>query len=138
MDQDARDFITRMLTEVLFGDEREHPLEPTVARYFSPGYRQVTDGAELDYDGFLAHARYLRGLREQGATASVEVLDAVRHGPDLADRHIVSATKPDGSPVEIEVYLFGTLDAGGRLLRVNEATRVLRGTGGDAELARAR
>jgi hypothetical protein len=138
MDQDARDFIARMLTEVLFGDEQEHPLEPTAARYFSPRYRQVTDGAELDYDGFLAHARYLRGLREQGGTASVEVLDAMRHGRDLADRHIVSATKPDGTAVEIEVYLFAALDSDGRLLRVNEVTRVVTGTDGDAELARAR
>ncbi|MBV9384224.1 MAG: hypothetical protein JOY82_09750 [Streptosporangiaceae bacterium] len=138
MDQDARDFITRMLTEVLFSDDREHPLELTAARYFSPGYRQVTDGAELDYDGFLAHARHLRGLREQGATASIEVLDAVRRGRALAGRHIVSAAKPDGTAAEIEVYLFATLDADGRLLRVNEATRVLTGTSADAELARAR
>jgi hypothetical protein len=138
MDLDTRDFVTRMLTEVLFSDERKHPLEPTAARYFSPLYRQVTDGEELDYDGFLAHARHLRGLLGQGATASVEVLDAVRHGRDLADRHVVSATKPDGTAVEIEVYLFGTLDADGRLLEVTEATRVLTGTDGDADLARAR
>jgi hypothetical protein len=128
MDQDAGNFIARVFTEVLFGDEREYPLEPTAARYFSPGCRQVVDGAEVDYDGFLARARYLRGLLGQGATARVEVLDAVRQGGDLADRHIVSVTKPDGTAVETEVYLFAAVDQDGRLLRINEATRVLSGT----------
>lgn len=135
MDQDARDFITRMLNEVLLSDE---PLEPAADRYFSPGYVQVTDGTEFDHDGFLAHARHLRGLREQGLTARVEVLDAVRRGRDLATRHLVSSLKPGGATAQIEVYLFGTLDEDGRLLRVNEATRVVSGTDSDAELARAR
>jgi PAS domain-containing protein len=138
MDQEAGGFIAGMITEVLFSDEEEHPFEAVAARYFSPSYQQVTDGTELDYHGFLAHARYLRTLREQGATATVEVVDAVRCGRDLADRHIVTITKPDGSVAEIEVYAFATLDEDGRLLRVNEATRVLTGIARDAELAQAR
>jgi hypothetical protein len=68
----------------------------------------------------------------------IEVLEALRVGERIADRHRVTLTKPDGSSSQIEVYLFGTLSSDGRLRRVDEVTRVVVGGVGDAALARAR
>lgn len=125
----------RPLGEACFGQEETHPLEATIDRYFNPDYEQRTDGETIDRTGFAAHVRALRSLVGDGR---IEVLEALGVGDRIADRHRVILTKTDGTTSEIEVYLFGTLDAEGRLHRVDEVTRVLVGGAGDAVLARAR
>ena len=77
-------------------------------------------------------------LRSLVAEGRIEVLEALRVGERIADRHRVTLTKSDGSTRKFEVYLFGTLDPDGRLCRVDEVTRVVVGGAGDAALARAR
>jgi hypothetical protein len=134
-DQDLATFITAALGEVCFGKEGTHPLEATIDRYFSPDYEQCTDGETTDRAGFVAHVRTLRSLVGEGR---IEVLEALRVGERIADRHRVTLTKSDSSTSQIEVYLFGTLDPDGRLRRVDEVTRVVVGGVGDAALARAR
>jgi hypothetical protein len=134
-DQDLATFITAALGEVCFGEERTHPLEATIERYFSPDYQQCTDGETTDRAGFVAHVRTLRSLVGEGR---IEVLEALRVGERIADRHRVTLTKSDGSTSQIEVYLFGTLDPDGRLRQVDEVTRVVIGEASDATVARAR
>jgi hypothetical protein len=134
-DQDLATFITTALGEVCFGEERTHPLEAMIERYFSPDYQQCTDGETTDRAGFVAHVRTLRSLVGEGR---IEVLEALRVGERIADRHRVTLTKSDGSTSQIEAYLFGTLAPDGRLRRVDEVTRVVIGGAGDAALARAR
>jgi hypothetical protein len=113
-------------------DQDLHPLEATVDRCFSPDYEQRTDGEVTDRAGFVAHVRALRSLVVDGR---IEVLEAMRVGERVADRHRVTVTKTDGSTSEIEVFLFGTLDPEGRLRRVDEVTRVAVGHADDAVLA---
>ena len=133
--EDAGAFIARALGEVCFGQEAAHPLEETIDRYFSADYEQRTDGETVDRAGFVAHIRTLRSLVAEGR---IEVLEALRVGERIADRHRVTVTKTDGITSEIEVYLFGTFDGGGRLRRVDEVSRVVVGGEADAALARAR
>jgi hypothetical protein len=128
-------FIETALTEVCFGDEASHPLEATIDRYFSPHYAQRTDGVLCDRDGFAAHIRALRALVAAG---SVEVCEAIGNGDRIADRHQVIVTKRDGSTSRLEVYLFGEVAADGRLLRVEEITRILDGDDADTSIAQVR
>jgi hypothetical protein len=133
--EDVGAFLAAALGEVCFGKEETHPLEATIDRYFSPDYQQRTDGETTDRAGFAAHIRTLRSLVAEGR---IEVLEALRVGERIGDRHRVTLTRTDGTTSEIEVYLFGTLDADGRLLRVDEVSRVVVGGEADAALARAR
>jgi hypothetical protein len=132
---DLAAYLETALTEVCFGREEEHPLQATVDRYFTADYQQRTDGELADRDGFAAHIQAVRGL---AAAGRIEVLEAVRDGSRIADRHRVTVTKRDGTVSELEVYLFGELAADGRLCRVEEISRVVRGDRGDATLARTR
>ena len=72
------------------------------------------------------------------AEGRIEVVDALGVGVRIADRHRVTPTRTDDTTSEIEVYLFGTLDAAGRLRRVDEVSRVVVGGEADAVLARAK
>lgn len=134
-DIDLTAFITDALDEVCFGDEEQFPLIETIDRYFAPGYRQCADGEEVDRTGFIEH---VQALRQRVASGRVEVIEVVREGNHLADRHRVEATKPDGSTVTMEIYLFGELDETGRLVRVDEVSRMISGGTDDADLASAR
>lgn len=130
------EFVERALTEVCFGGEEEYPLEPTVARYFHPEYRQRVDGEVLGYDAFVAHLRLVRTRVAPGSR--VEVHEALRDGARIADRHTVHVVKPDGGRIETEVYLFGEFADDQRLLRVDEVSRMVSGGAEDADLGSAR
>ncbi|WP_343712335.1 nuclear transport factor 2 family protein [Inquilinus sp.] len=104
-----------------------------IPEFFTEDYEQVTDGERSDRAGFEAHIRHVAGSVR---SLDVAVLDAVRQGDVIADRHVVEVVHAGGHAAAIEVYLFGTL-RGGRLARVNEVTRVLSGDPGLRDLARA-
>ena len=133
--KDLKGYVGQALNQVCFGDEETYPLAATMARYFHPDYRQSTDGTELDYAGVVDHMRL---LRQRVPSGRIDVLDALQDGDRVADRHLVTAVKPDGGEIETEVYLFGRLAADGRLVRVVETSRMLRGSAADADLASAR
>jgi len=132
---DLAAFIEAVLAQVCFGDEATYPLEATIDRYFTPDYQQRTDGEVVGRDGFAAHIRALRALAAGG---SVTVLEALRDGNRVADRHQVTVTKRDGSTSQLEVYLFGELASDGRLRRVDEVSRIVDGDQADSGLARVR
>lgn len=104
-----------------------------IPEFFTDDYEQVTDGERSDRACFDAHIRHVAGSIR---SIEVTVLDAVRQGDAMGDRHVVEVVHADGHAAAIEVYLFGTL-RGGRLVRVHEVTRVLSGDAALRELARA-
>lgn len=121
----------KILNEVCF----DHSLEvaSTVDRYFSPGYRQVTDGHVSDRESFIQHIVAVRGRVAHG---EIEVLDFLQVGARFAQRHLARVTKTDGSQAQIEVYLFGNVDVDGKILAAHELTRVISGGHGDDQLGR--
>ncbi|EDV1735426.1 nuclear transport factor 2 family protein [Salmonella enterica subsp. enterica] len=122
-----------VLDEVI--NRQELPLEKVLDCYFSPNYRQRTNGCWEDRVGFAHHARR---LREVCAFAGIEVLDEIRNGNLYATRHRVMCTKRDGAEVVMEVYMFAEMDDSGRFLRVEETTLMLKGTENDRDLGSAK
>lgn len=124
-----------MITICSFLDEllnrQELPLEDLLDRYFSPNYRQRTNGRWDDREAFARHARK---LREVVASARIEVLDELHDGNRYADRHCVYVTKRGGAQVVQEVYLFAEIDASGRFVRVEETTLMLEGEEADRNI----
>jgi len=131
---DLKAFLAAVLTEVCFGDETQHPLTPTIDRYFAPDYRQRADGVELDRASFEAHIRHVRSTV---SSATVEIMETLQEGNRIADRHLIQATKRDGSVIQVEVHLFGELAQDGRIRRINEVSRLIAGTKTDAQLSHA-
>ena len=121
--------IKTVLDEVI--NQQGLPLEKVLDRYFSPSYRQRTNGCWEDRNGFANHARK---LREICTSAKIEVLDELRDGNFYATRHRVHCIKRDGADVVMEVYLFAEMEESGRFLRVEETTLMLKGTESDRDL----
>lgn len=123
--------ITTVLDELL--NQKHLPLDEVLDRYFSPAYRQRTNGHWDDRAAFMRHARK---LREVVSSANIELLDEFRDGNRYADRHRVHVMKHDGSAVIQEVYLFAQVDEQGRFLRVEETTLMLEGAEADRDIGR--
>lgn len=127
----SADELQKILNEVCFDCSRE--VRSSIDRYFSPDYRQVTDGHSCDREAFIQHVVALRKTLSAGR---IRVDSFLSSGRLFADRHQVSVNKRDGSQVEIEIYLFGELDSQGKILAVHELSRVIRGDAADSELGR--
>lgn len=125
--------IKSVLEELL--NRQELPLENILDRYFSPNYRQRTNGHWDDREAFARHARKLREVVE---SARIIVLDELREGNLYADRHQVHVTKRDGGRVVQEVYLFAEMDEAGRFLRIEETTLMLEGGEADRDIGSAK
>lgn len=123
--------IRSVLDELL--NQQNLPLDEVVDRYFSPDYRQRTNGHWDDREAFVRH---IRKLREVILSARIEVLDELYNGKHYADRHRVHVVKRDGMEVTQEVYLFAELDACGRFVRIEETTLMLEGTEADRDIGR--
>lgn len=103
------------------------------AEIFSVDYQQHTDGNTLDYEGFIQH---LNHVRAQVSRIVFKVEQACCTPHMLADRHTVTVTKTNGQTSDIEVYMFARL-RDGKIWRIDEVTRVIKGDHADKSLASA-
>lgn len=125
--------IEDLFTSIFQGPE--DTLLPTVEQWFNPEYVQVTDGVRSTFDEFVDHLKKLRSLVK---TLSVKVMFLVQEDRKIADRHIVSIEKVDGSKAVLEVLLLGERDDHGRFVKVWETSRTLEGDEASAGLATIR
>ena len=128
-----RVFYSKAFNELFAGDVSD--ARSTVEKYFTPQYEQTTDGHVSQYEDFIKHIEFLRSIAE---TCNIEIVDFVREGRKVAERHFVSGRTKAGKELKAEVYLFGELDEveGKRLVKAVEATRVVVGDEKDQDLAR--
>jgi len=99
--------------------------------FFSEDYVQTTDGHSISYSEFIDHIRHVVRVTKR---IEIEVVDVIRDGNRIADRHTVKLTRKDGARSLLEVYVFGTL-TNGRFTRVIEATRLIEGDESSRALA---
>lgn len=105
----------------------------SISLAFTEDYEQVTDGKTLTRGEFEAHIRHVKDSVE---SLRFTILDAVRQGDQLADRHRVDVVYRNGRRAAIEVYLFAQL-RGGRFTKVHEVSRMLSGDEAVRSLASA-
>ncbi|GAA0606038.1 hypothetical protein GCM10010174_23620 [Kutzneria viridogrisea] len=129
---DAKKFVENAMQDVLFGGIED--VEQAVDTYFTQDYVQHTDGHVLDRAAFVDHVRHLRarGLTE----VQVQVQEIAVEGSTVADVHTVRGTKPDGTPVEVEVYMFTQL-RDGKAASIRELSRLITGAAEDSDLGHA-
>jgi ketosteroid isomerase-like protein len=84
---------------------------------------QEVDGERMDYAQFLDHAR---GIKRSIRWARVTFEALIVEGSTVADIHVVESGRTDGARTKLKVIAFNTVDQG-KIVRVNELTRLIRG-----------
>ncbi|MGW7463877.1 nuclear transport factor 2 family protein [Streptomyces xantholiticus] len=113
------DFFTSLTEDILRGSEDP---EPVVARHFTPGIVQVSDGITLDRDRLVAH---IRPVRKNTVDCLYEVHEALADGTRVAARFTLHARTRKGRTISTEVHFIGEFTPDGRMLRAHQLTRVL-------------
>ena len=105
--------------------------EGAIARYFSPRYVQKTDGRTLDFPGFVAHVRELKGTVRN---VKITFERAVAEGPNVVSIHRAEAEKIAGGRISIRVFALFVIDEG-KIVLCDELTRLEQGAAEDRDLA---
>lgn len=113
----------------------EETFLPTIHKWFSPDFIQVTDGHVSNFDEFIVHVRKLRSLL---SSISIQVLYLCQEDNKMSDRHVVQLTKKDGTKAVLEVLMLTERDDQGRIRRMWETARTVEGEENSEELARVR
>lgn len=101
-----------------------------VAKFFTTDYTQWVDNKELDYDGFLQHAKVLKDVVK---SAHVEFLEFMEEGDLTSDIHDVFVTKKNGDQLHVRVIAFYTFK-GNQISSVRELTHLISGSEKDHDL----
>jgi hypothetical protein len=111
----------RAIIEDVLG-HRALSIEDAADRHYSPQFRQRINGQWAERAEVLTR---LSALRESTTLIQMTVLDELVDGQRYAERHIIKLRTTEGQQVSQEVYVFGQLDADGRLTWVEELSRSL-------------
>ncbi|OSQ38883.1 nuclear transport factor 2 family protein [Thalassospira mesophila] len=101
-----------------------------LAGFFTSDYVQIVDGETLNLAGFLDHAATLRCTLD---AVDVDFENIVASDNTIADIHIVTAHKKDGSQITIKVIAFYTL-RDGKISRIEELTHLISGSTADRDI----
>ncbi|WP_392562384.1 nuclear transport factor 2 family protein [Orbus sturtevantii] len=104
--------------------------DQTIAQYFSPDYRQVADGNELNYDDFVKHIKRLHQVLQY---ATITVVAIVEEQETVFTHHHVFASKHDGTRIHTQVFAQFTLKHG-KIVQCDELTRLIVGDQQDHDL----
>ncbi|SIS23386.1 hypothetical protein [Williamsia sterculiae] len=110
-------------------------LDTAIEQHFAPDYRQCTNGAWDDREGFVEHIAHLRTIV---ARAEISVLNELTDGDQYAERHVARMVKVDGSTVTQEVFVFAQFAPDGRFSSIEEVTNMLAGAESDRGIGNAR
>lgn len=122
----AQDFLERVFRNML-----DPTLEASaLGDFFSSSYVQVANGERLDYQGFINHAQ---AVKRSLATAKVNFERIVVDGDQIADIHVLDATKKDGSALKMKVLAFYKL-RDGKIVEVDELTHLVQGAEADRDI----
>ena len=107
--------ISDAIRETAFGGDGD--LSEVLDKYYAPDYTHRNDGETMDRAAFVEMVAKYRGQIVDG---TVTVLDEMYDGDRYAERHVYDITLRDGSTINRELYLFGTVAADGRFRHITE------------------
>lgn len=92
-------------------------LSEILDKYYSPDYTHRNGGETMDRAAFAEMVAKYRGQIVEG---TVTVLDEMYDGDRYAERHVYDIKLRDGSTINRELYLFGTVAPDGRFRHITE------------------
>jgi ketosteroid isomerase-like protein len=109
-----------VLTELLYGDEGDEPLERTLDRLLTPDFVQRINGRVYPWSEFVAHVRAMRQMAVGGG--ELRVLEQISVNAAIAGRYLFRVVSADGQILRFESHRFARVD-GGRVARLVEVAR---------------
>ncbi len=101
-----------------------------VGAFFTPDYRQIADGKEIDRAGFIDHVRVLKDVVQSG---SVTLETVIASGSKVASMHVVNVRKKTGEAVQMKVHAFFAVEHG-LIRRTEELCHMVAGGEADRDL----
>ncbi|KAL7795763.1 hypothetical protein V8C37DRAFT_373344 [Trichoderma ceciliae] len=87
---------------------------------FSPSFQFEAGLEKYDFDGFSAH---IRRLREMKLSVDLTIVQFLRDGNQLAERHVSKTTLKDGTEMRAETLMFAEIAEDGRVDWINEVVQ---------------
>lgn len=104
----------------LFKGQPEHA-ESDLSQLFSPNFTfEANNQEKYDFPGFVTHIRRLREMKLEGNLTIVQFL---RDGAQLAERHSSWITMPDGTVSHAETLQFAEVTGDGRIAWIVEVVQ---------------
>ena len=123
-----------VLTELLYGNEDEEPLEETLDRLVSPNFVQRINGDVYKRSEYTAHVREMRQMVAGGG--ELRVLEQLSAATGIAGRYLFRMLPAEGPALTFESHLFARVE-GGKIERMVEVARLVEDEGGEEFLAAA-
>ncbi|KAK2612090.1 hypothetical protein QQS21_001819 [Conoideocrella luteorostrata] len=115
---DHKDTFQAALISLFSGKSED--TEKDLSRLLTPDFTLRADDATFDFAGFVAHMRW---LRENVPRVTLTIVQFLRDGSQLADRHIGETTLDDGTVMKSETFMFIEVAKDGRLSSIVETVR---------------
>jgi len=108
------------LTELLYGNENDEPLEKTLDRLITPNFVQRINGQVYNRDQYTAHVREMRLMVTGGG--ELQVLEQLATVTGFAGRYLFRMVQVGGPSFVFESHLFVRIEDG-RIDRMIEVAR---------------
>lgn len=96
--------------------------EQDLSKIFTPNFTQRDNDTTRDFPAFVEHIRWVRQVTNSNI-GQVDVVQFIRDGSQLAERHIGKGKFPDGTRVESETLMFVDIAEDGRIEKVVELVK---------------
>lgn len=114
-----------VLTELLYGNENDEPLEQTLDRLITPTFVQRINGQVYQRSEYTPHVREMRQMVVGGG--ELRILEQIATAIGIACRYLFTMTAADGQTLTFESHLFTRIDNG----KVDRLVEVARQIGDD-------
>lgn len=119
----VRAFFANVIEDTLAGPE-------TIAKFVSRDYVQHVDGVTLDYKGFVDH---MAAQKKVMKSMRIDIKHIIAEGDEVATLHHLHGVKRDGGIIEGQVNSYMQV-RDGKIVLIDETTRLARGTEQDRDL----
>jgi hypothetical protein len=117
-----------VLSELLYGNENEEPLESTLDRLITPNFVQRINGQVFDRVEYVPH---VRGMRQMvGGGGELTVLEQTDTDTGIAGRYLFRMVPAVGPELTFESHLFARI-VDGKIDRMIEVARQTEDVDGD-------
>jgi hypothetical protein len=112
--------LSAVLTELLYGNENDAPLEATLDRLITPKFVQRINRHVYQRSEYTAHVREMRKMVVGGG--ELRVLEQISTATGIVGRYLFRMVSADGHDTSFESHLFARVD-GGKVDRMVEVAR---------------
>jgi hypothetical protein len=100
--------------------------ERDLEKMFTPTFTQRDDETTRDFSAFVSHIQWLRDMLPEGSVR-LSVVQFLRDGNQLGERHMSTTTLPDGRVLIAETFQFAEVAEDGRIAWIVENVKNLDG-----------